>query len=586
MRLLFPLFFLLLTLYGCAGDRTVVLPDPVAPVAVGPSLSGPANTDDETYGQRETTEEKKPITRTIGRKRVEQDESMAQETRLEEKKEISLVIRQEDGSEDDITLLLSPDYLRQFDIPIVFNDAVEYFIRYFSVEKRRIFVNWLRRSKRYVPMIKEILREHGLPEDLIYLAMIESGFNARAYSPAKACGPWQFIYETGGRYGLRVNHWVDERRDPEKSTVAAALYLKDLFNQFGSWYLAAAGYNAGEKRIERAIEKHETGDFWELTRYNTLPRETREYIPRLIAAAIIAKDPEKFGLTNINYDQPIRFVNEKVPGGTPLAAMARAASTDVITLRSLNPEILTGIIPPDADYSVKLPVTIDREKFRANLTAAIEKERKIARVITYTFKKRDSLTRIMKRYKVTSSDLMLVNSCDQELRVRPGATLYVPCFSPEAQPTEIVRAEHAAHTGVAVAQKTRTRRARAQVKATRKEEKRQSVFHIVKRGESLSDISEKYGVDVATLRTINRIKKDHIYANMRLELVSHVKKGTKARQAYHIVNKGESLSSIAEKYDTDVKRLVKLNRLKKGKIRAGMKLRLPVAKATTPSAPG
>ena len=206
--------------------------------------------------------------------------------------EMSLFVRKDDV-EDDLSSLFTEDYQHQFDIPIVFNDAVQYFVRYFTTEKRKVMATWLKRSRRYVPMIKEILRDQGLPEDLIYLAMIESGFNPKAYSSMKACGPWQFIYETGGRYGLRVNHWVDERRDPEKSTVAAALYLKDLFNQFGNWYLAAAGYNAGEKRIEKEVEIHETSDFWELTKFNTLPRETREYIPRLLAAAIIAKGAGK-----------------------------------------------------------------------------------------------------------------------------------------------------------------------------------------------------------------------------------------------------------------------------------------------------
>ena len=315
-----------------------------------------------------------------------------------------------------------------------------------------------------------------------------------------------------------------------------------------------------------------------MTRYNTLPRETREYIPRLIAAAIIAKEPEKFGLTNINYDQPIRFVNEKVPGGTPLAVLARAASTDVITLRSLNPELLTGITPPDGDYEIKLPETIDREKFRAGLAAANEKERRIAGVIAYTFKKRDSLTKIMKRYRVTSADLMLVNRCDRDLKVRPGTVLYIPSYSPGSEPVQRAEGDAEPPVKAAAAKKTPTPQARAQ-----------GIYHIVKKGENLTDISEKYGIDVRTLRTINRIRKDHIYPNMRLTVVSHakaVKTSARPRQAYHVVKKGESLSSIAEKYDTDVKLLKKANRLKKGKIRTGMKLRLPGAKAARPSAPG
>ena len=240
-------------------------------------------------------------------------------------------------SDDDIGPLLGSTDIQNFDIPIVFNDAVKYYVRYFTNEKKKVFANWLRRSRRYVPIITEILRKNNMPEDLVYLAMIESGFNPKAYSPANACGPWQFIYATGGRYGLKVNYWIDERRDPEKSTVAAAKYLRDLFKQFGHWYLAAAGYNAGEGRIERAIVKHNTNDFWELYKYNTLPQETKNYIPQLIAAAIIAKEPEKYGFGSISFQDPIRFVEVNVPPATPLTAIAKASSVDLDSCEILQP---------------------------------------------------------------------------------------------------------------------------------------------------------------------------------------------------------------------------------------------------------
>ena len=202
----------------------------------------------------------------------------------------------EEAQDNEEPLIGESDLRVNISIPLVFNDAVKHYIRYFTTTKKDVFKRWLKRKKRYAPFVKEILREHGLPEDLVYLAMIESGFNLHAYSPMKAAGPWQFIPETGRRYGLAVNHWVDERRDIRKSTIAAARYLQALFDQFGCWYLAAAGYNAGENRIYRLIKKYDTNDFWQLRAYNTLPRETREYVPQLIAAAIIAEDPEKYGL--------------------------------------------------------------------------------------------------------------------------------------------------------------------------------------------------------------------------------------------------------------------------------------------------
>jgi len=418
--------------------------------------------------------------------------------------------------DDDIEPLIGSTDIQNFDIPIVFNDAVKYYIRYFTNEKRKVFANWLRRSRRYVPIITEILRKNNMPEDLVYLAMIESGFNPKAYSPAKACGPWQFIYETGGRYGLKVNYWIDERRDPEKSTVAAAKYLRDLFNQFGHWYLAAAGYNAGERRVERAIEKHNTNDFWELYKYNTLPQETKNYIPQLIAAAVIAKEPEKYGFGSIVLEEPIRFAEINVPPGTPLKAIARASSLDVAAVRSYNPELIRGITPPgNRDYEIKLPHPINTLQFSERLESILDNEPKVRSVISYKVKKRDTLPKIAKKYGVSGEDILLVNNCEEELRIKPGMVIAIPRFT---GPSKMVanRDFDKDDVKLKIAEKERVRVAKEDIRVT---QVRSKTHHIVKKGETLASISDKYGVEVEAIKSANRLKNNKIQAKMRLKII-------------------------------------------------------------------
>jgi membrane-bound lytic murein transglycosylase D len=204
--------------------------------------------------------------------------------------------------------------------------------------------------------MRNLLRENGLPEDLVYMALIESGFNPYAYSRRKASGPWQFIYLTGKKYGLKLNYWIDERRDPEKSTIAAAKYLKDLYDLFECWYLAAAGYNAGEGKIMNAIKRYRTEDFWELTKYRYLKKETKDYVPQMIAAALIAKEPEIYGFTDIEYQDPLRYEKVNVPEVTDLRLIAKACEISLGELKDLNPELLRWCTPPNySDYEIKIP---------------------------------------------------------------------------------------------------------------------------------------------------------------------------------------------------------------------------------------
>lgn len=242
------------------------------------------------------------------------------------------------------------------ELPVVLNGPVRAFVRTFSTSQRSVFAGYLARSGRYLPLMQQIFKECGLPRDLVYLCLVESGFSPWAVSPAAAVGPWQFIQGTAARYGLKVNQWVDERRDPEKSTRAAARYLQDLYRQFGSWYLAAAGYNAGEKRVEGVVNRHDTRDFWTMSAKGLLPRETCNYVPQLIAAALIAKNPPKYGFKEIRYHAPVKFGRVKVPPGTDLPDFARSLGVDYQSLQELNPELNRALAPPESrGYPLKVP---------------------------------------------------------------------------------------------------------------------------------------------------------------------------------------------------------------------------------------
>jgi hypothetical protein len=327
-----------------------------------------------------------------------------------------------------------------FEIPLVLNEAVARYIRCFTGPKRDVFTRWLWRSERYAPTIKSILKKNGLPEDLVYLSMIESGFNMKACSRAQASGPWQFINETGRRYGLKVDYWVDERYDLEKSTVAAARYLKTLFERFGSWYLVAASYNAGENRVERAIEKKETRDFWKLRECKTLPKETQEYVPQLIAAALIAKEPEEYGFTGAESAPVYRLTRIAVPGGIPLKNIAHALSLDLADLRALNPEILKGITPPDRkEYLIKLPGTPELDGVSRKLEADLKNGKQVVGLTRVCVTKKDPITRILKRYDVSRSDLALVNG--QDSRNRRSRVVYVPHFAAVKTDTDTTQPE-------------------------------------------------------------------------------------------------------------------------------------------------
>lgn len=235
------------------------------------------------------------------------------------------------------------------------NPKVDYFINYFKTKIRERFKIWLSRSSKYLPLISKIFEEHGIAQELIFLPLIESGFSPYATSRAQAVGIWQFMRGTAIKYGLRVDKFIDERRDPEKSAKAAALYLKDLYNMFGSWDFALAAYNAGEGKIMRTMSSVGSKDFWEVIANRKIKRETKEYVPRFVAATLIAKNPEEHGFDDIEYETGIEYEEVSLPPKTTLQSVAKVIDVDEDVIKHLNPSIKHGFLPPDTYYPVKVP---------------------------------------------------------------------------------------------------------------------------------------------------------------------------------------------------------------------------------------
>lgn len=244
-----------------------------------------------------------------------------------------------------------------FDLPVTYNKKVATWISFFQTRGKTFFRNWLEKSTKYMPLIQHELKNAGLPVDLAYMVMIESGFSSTAVSTADAVGPWQFIESTGKNYGLNKNWWLDERRDIKKSTLAAIKYLKDLKREFGSWYLVAASYNMGENGLRRNIMKYRTNDYWELVKYNALPQETQDYVPKILAAMMIAKAPNLYGFRNINAEYPLQYEVIWAPSGTDLESLAAHLNITQKAIKDLNSELLLSYIPKQiSGHYIRIPL--------------------------------------------------------------------------------------------------------------------------------------------------------------------------------------------------------------------------------------
>ncbi len=465
-------------------------------------------------------------------------------------------------------------------IPTEVNSNVEKWIIYFQGKGRPHMERYLARSTRYEKMMKKVLRENGLPEDLFYIALIESGFVSNAFSHASAVGYWQFIRGTGKRYGLQINRLVDERRDPILATQAAADYFKGLYSGFGSWYLAMASYNVGENRVKREVMEHQTRDFWELARKNRFPKETINYIPKFIAAKLIGKNPEKYGFEDIDYLPPLEFDSVTLTNAVNMRVLADKLNVNYEDFKALNPKFKGEIAPMDSTnkLSLRIPVGQAEQAIAAAVDAKPDKVDYVADQKdqqAYRIRRGDSLHTIARKFKTSVAYLRDLNDLPKGKRLKVGSTVYAPDRTP------------AKERKTKVSQKERESRPTENVSPK---------FYVVQSGDSLTSIADKYNTSIDELVKANNLARNKmIKAGAKLKLPkvdaanteseSESKKDDSPKQSgglrnakpvVHIVKRGENLEKIANKYNVEIEDILKRNKIRKaGNIFAGARLVIP-----------
>lgn len=446
---------------------------------------------------------------------------MNQFVEVEREKDMQNILHQK-------TLVERPAFLRP-----VNNEVVQMWIKYFSTRGKGHFERYMKNGEKYRPLIEEIFEDYGLPRELYFVGLIESGYHLHAKSIASAVGPWQFIKSTGLRYGLKVQHGIDERRNIVKATKAAALFFQDLYNIFGSWELALSAYNAGEYGVIRRIRGAKTRDFYELSEMKKLPKETRHYVPKVLAAMEVYNNHKKYGVTHPNITSTFYKNTDvvKIRQSVDVKWLSNKLGVDLNTFKELNPEILSSAIPYIPKHGISIRIPKGKE---STLLASMKtyKERQNDNIGTYKIKSGDNLIEIARKFNISVGELKMLNQMSRNT-IYTGQKLRVPSS---------VASQNSIDQDTTEFEKYK-----------------------VKRGDNLYSIARRYHTSLSEILKLNGTRNKNIFIGQTIKV-------PKIDRTYYIVKQGDFLEKIAKHHGVSVQQIKNLNTMNNSRIFPGQRL--------------